>query len=801
MTAAPVRPSLIGLPRPTPARDEGGQAGGGLRWLPLAAACVLFGGGLALFWLPLRAIDLGAMDGLGLISALPVASLAGLALVAASFVVLLARARPATALMAVILVGVVFCLDGVTAIVEPLPRFPTAYQIAGFVNYVSQTGHVEPSLAAYFSWPGFFTLIAFVTSAAGVHSLLPLMTWWPVVIDTLLLVPFLLLTRALRINWRARWLGALLLCIGNWVGQDYFSPQSFNFLLYLVFLAILLVWFGSPAWSSGHRADLALNGVSRVRPAGVSRVRSAGVSRERPAGVSRERPAGVSRERPAGVSRVRSALRLPAASHTPGELPARQVATPIRGILLLLLILIFAASTLSHQLTPFLMIVTCAGLVLVGRCWPRGLPALFAVILVGWISYGAVGYWSGHASVIFGNLGELSGTFSASVSGRVIGTPIHQWADKSRIGLAALMVLLALGGLARRWRGGVTDRALIVAFVAPLTIAGLQNYGGEIALRIYMFALPAIAVLAACLFFPGTDRAARLAGRSGQRTGRLRAAGLGVGGIIAGGTGPGQAGAHGASVVETPGAIDRPAGRLPAWMSVAAAGVVVAGLSGVFMVARYGNEAFERTPPSEYAAMNYIYDHAGSGTAVLWVSRPAGMAATPQMPWEFKEIGKVRFASRYAPLHPADVDQVVAGLRDLGRGAFLITTQTESEFISQTAGFATDWDARFRAALSADPALRLVYSGPQAAVYQARLPASAPRAAAGAIAAAPSRSTIWSPIGIAALIAALLLLGSREFIRVCVPSRGRLLTPLALLSLPVLALLLCAVAERFVVLS
>jgi hypothetical protein len=771
VTAAPAKASLLGRPSPASAAARAGTGPAGQRsgWPPIAVACVLFGGGLALFWLPLRAIDLGAMDGLGLISALPVASLCGLALVAVSFVGLLARSRPATALMAVILVGVVFCLDGVTAIVEPLPRFPTAYQIAGFVNYVSQTGHVEPSLAAYFSWPGFFVLIAFVTSAAGVHSLLPLMTWWPVVIDTLLLVPFLLLTRALRINWRARWLAALLLCIGNWVGQDYFSPQSFNFLLYLVFLAILLVWFGRPAWSSGHRADVTL--------------------------------AGASRERPIGGSAARAALRLPAASHTAGELPARQVATPIRGILLLLLILIFAVSTLSHQLTPFLMIVTCAGLVLVGRCWPRGLPAIFAVILVGWISYGAVGYWSGHASVIFGNLGELSGTLSASVSGRVIGTPIHQWADKSRIGLAALMVLLALGGLARRWRGGVTDRALIVAFVAPLTIAGLQNYGGEIALRIYMFALPAIAVLAACLFFPGTDRAARSVRRSGQRTGRLRAAGLGVGGIIAGGTGPGQAGAHGASVVETPGAIDRPAGRLPAWMSVAAAGVVVAGLSGLFMVARYGNEAFERTPPSEYAAMNYIYDHVGSGTAVLWVSRPAGMAATPQMPWEFKEIGKVRFASRYAPLHPADVDQVVAGLRELGRGAFLITTHTESEFISQTAGFATDWDARFRAALSADPALRLVYSGPEAAVYQARLPASAPRASAGAIATAPSRSTIWSPIGIGALIAALLLLGSREFIRVCVPSRGRLLTPLALLSLPVLALLLCAVAERFVVLS
>jgi hypothetical protein len=69
------------------------------------------------------------------------------------------------------------------------------------------------------------------------------------------------------------------------------------------------------------------------------------------------------------------------------------------------------------------------------------------------------------------------------------------------------------------------------------------------------------------------------------------------------------------------------------------------------------------------------------------------------------------------------------------------------------------------------------------------------------VSTAPSRSTIWSPIGLAALIAAMVLLGAREFIRLCVPSRGWLLEPLAIASLPVLALLLYAVAERFAVLS
>ena len=34
--------------------------------------------------------------------------------------------------------------------------------------------------------------------------------------------------------------------VGNWVGQDYFSPQSFNYLLYLLFVALLLTWFAGP---------------------------------------------------------------------------------------------------------------------------------------------------------------------------------------------------------------------------------------------------------------------------------------------------------------------------------------------------------------------------------------------------------------------------------------------------------------------------------------------------------------------------------------------------------------------------
>ena len=200
--------------------------------------------------------------------------------------------------------------------------------------------------------------------------------------------------------------------------------------------------------------------------------------------------------------------------------------------------------------------------------------------------------------------------------------------------------------------------------------------------------------------------------------------------------------------------------------------------------------------------MNYIYDHDHGATSVLWISRPVGKNATPQMPWQFRDIGQVGFVAYPAPLKLTDTKGVAAALQRMGRGAFLITTRTEAIFISQTAGFPEHWEPKFRAALNASPALKREFSNRDAAVYTARLPASAPRATSGsAPSAGPNRSTIWSPVGVAAFAVALLLLLSREFIRECVPSRRWLLRPLAITALPVLALLLIAVAERFVVLS
>jgi hypothetical protein len=717
-SAAPAVPAVVPAAAPSAAGRR--QAG----W-PTAALCVLAAAGLALFGVPLHRVRLSQMNGLGLISVLPAASLAGVGLLVLAFVLMLGLRRPRPVVLGAMLIAIVVCLDGVAALAEAEPRFATAYQIAGFVDYISRTGHTAPAMDAYFNWPGFFLLVAFVERVVGQHDLIGVMRWWPLAIDLLCLVPFALIMRNLRISWRAKWLAAFLFAVGNWVGQDYFSPQSANYLLYLIFIAILLTWFRGRV---AGRPATARRGTGR---------RAGRVGRHgRPAA---ERGTGV-----AGRLGWRAFGRL-----TPGELPPRQASGGERIIMALLLVAIFVSSTVSHQLTPFLMLGACGGLVLARRCTLTGLPVLLGVILIGWISFGTVAYWSGHLSDIVGGIGHLGANVSASVGGRISGTSqLHHLVLDSRVAFAAAVMALAALGLWRRRRAGISDRALLVLLCVPFLAVGLQNYGGEIALRVYLFALPAASVLAACLFFPGVR--------------------------------PGKS----------------------SWRALTAAAVLAACFAGLFFVARYGNEAFEQTPSGELAAMDYVYAHDGSGAQVAWLSAAPSVNATPEMPWAFRDIGRVSYVAVQAPRNPASVAELAASLRRMGPGSYLVATATQVAYLQQEAGYPLGWGGTFRSSMAAVPGVRVVFASSTAAVYTLRWPPGTPRAQEPASrSAAAARSTAWTPAGLVILGLLVATLLAAELLRAGMPGSRRLARALTMSSVPLVVLLLAVVIERFAVLS
>ena len=133
-------------------------------------------------------------------------------------------------------------LYGVTTLVEEAVRFATVYTHAGYTEYIMRTGSVDPSLDAYFSWPGFFVLSAFVTQAAGYHTILQYAAGRRFS-NALYLGPLFMIFTTITSEKRLVRVSLWLFYLTNWVGQDYFCPQGLDFFFYLTIIAVLLKWF------------------------------------------------------------------------------------------------------------------------------------------------------------------------------------------------------------------------------------------------------------------------------------------------------------------------------------------------------------------------------------------------------------------------------------------------------------------------------------------------------------------------------------------------------------------------------
>ncbi|MET8677457.1 lipopolysaccharide biosynthesis protein [Streptomyces sp. NPDC004647] len=660
------------------ARGRGGELG---LWALLLAA-------LALYWVPLGGMgeaDLARMGGLGLVSVLPGATLLGAALLVVVFASALRLASPGRALLAVTLVLTVVSLHALPAMLEAEPRFPTAWQHVGFLDYIDRNGSAVPDLDARWSWPGFFAATAFVAEACGISDLTEVLRWWPTAIQLLYLAPLFLLLHAVRASRRAKWTAAWLFALSGWVGQDYFSPQGFTYLLYLAFVAVLLVWFREPRVLRGKRWP----GEAEVRPAGRAD----------------------------------------------------------RAVLLLVLIGLFAASVAAHQLTPFVMLGVITALVAVRRCTLPGLPLLFAVMVAVWVGFLAEPYWSGHFDELFGGIGGVGGNVSSSVSGRIEGgSSTHKLVLYTRIALAGGTLAFACYGWWRRRLAGYGERSLLVLSFVPFLGFGMQSYGGEMALRVFLFALPGACTLAALALFPR---------KAASR----------------GGFGPAAA---------------------------LMAGLV---LMGGFLVARWGNEPFERVRSGDVTAMEYVYAHDTPTVRLLWMSDDPVENVTPAIPWGARDMEKVQYVPTLAPRDPVLVGTLVGALRTAGPHSLLMVSHGQSVSLNLNSGYSEAWERRLLRTLDGRPELRRVLSNEDATLYELRKQPAGPVAEPAPGAAGPQVTwTPWSVAGALAAVALILLLAARELVRVAAgPSVRKLSWMQASLwfALPLMVVLLASLVHRF----
>ncbi|MEU3355814.1 lipopolysaccharide biosynthesis protein [Streptomyces sp. NPDC037389] len=648
---------------PVMEKPGGGEfPGSGARWpvarwrTPEAGIVLLLVAALALYWVPLAAmgrVDLDGMGGFGLVSVLPVATLLGAGLLVVAFAGALWLPECRRWLLLAVLLATVVSLHAVPAVLEGPPRFATAWQHLGFLDYIDRTGNAVPDLDARWSWPGFFAVAAFAARACGVGDLTEVLRWWPLAVQLLSLAPMLLLTRVVRAGWRATWVALWLFALSGWVGQDYFSPQSLNYLFYLLFVAVLLLWFRWPGQLRGRLL--------------------------------------------------------------PGEREVLPVGRGAAAVLLGLVVALFVASVASHQLTPFVMLGVLTALVLARRLTPTGLPLLCGVMLAVWVGFLAEPYWSGHFDELFGGLGSLGGNLSSSVSGRIEGgSATHKMVLYVRVALAAGVLGLAALGWWRRRRAGIGDLSLLLLTCVPFLAFGMQSYGGEVALRVFLFALPGACVLAALALFPRPAAGPRRAHR-----GALAALLAGL--------------------------------------------VLVLG----FLVARWGNESFERVRPGEVAAMDYVYAHDRPTVRLLWTSSDTVNNVTPALPWGARDMERVRYEPTLAPRDPGRVSDLVEALRKAGPGSLLVVNRGQSDYLELSAGYAPDWDSRVRRTLDGRPELRRVFDNDDAVLYELKdRPAGAvPEPAPGPV----GPRVTWTPVTVAGALAAaglLVLLTVRELVRV-----------------------------------
>src|SRR5207248_7101249 len=109
-------------------------------------------------------------------------------------------------------------------------------------------------------------------------------------------------------------------------------------------------------------------------------------------------------------------------------------ATPGQRVgLLLLVVVLYGAAVMSHQLTPFATPAAVTALAAFRRLTLRGLPLLMAVMLVTWIGFMTVAYLAGHMAGMVREIGAVHEVVGADVSEHLRGSAQHAFIVHERI--------------------------------------------------------------------------------------------------------------------------------------------------------------------------------------------------------------------------------------------------------------------------------------------------------------------------------------------------------------------------------
>ena len=386
----------------------------------------------------------------GLLSVLPLVFYAAIALLIVSVATELTRQRLSRWRMSAHATALVVMLYGTAPIVYSQGRYSWLYKTVGVVQYMGAHGRINQQIDIYQNWPGFFAFAAWFDKVAGVTSPLAYAKWAQLVVELAVLPLLYLIYEALSLPARQRWAALLLYSAANWVGQDYFSPQSLGTILSLGCMALVMRWmYAGNSW--GRYVSGRQHAEDKFR------------------------------------------------AYTEKQ-PAEQVSH--LTLVFIALILVYSALTYTHEISPYIVVTQLGALAIVSLFRPRWLPiALGAVAIIYFIprfSY-VNSHWGVLAAIgsFFSNAAPPSlADGSASISSSQL--MVQHCAD----GLSVLIWVLSLVGAWLRRRSRRTVAALVILAYSPLIVLLAGAYGDEGILRVYLFSLPWSAALAAAVLTP-----------------------------------------------------------------------------------------------------------------------------------------------------------------------------------------------------------------------------------------------------------------------------------------------------------
>jgi hypothetical protein len=318
----------------------------------------------------------------------------------------------------------------------------------------------------------------------------------------------------------------------------------------------------------------------------------------------------------------------------------------------------------THQLTPFILLISVGALSLLGMLAPRWIVVAMAALVLGYLALNFE-FIRENFSIFTGldpvenaqqapyDLAPAEGKEFNTAVARLL--PIFGWLGGA-IGFARLA-----------WLGrAVQALPLAVLAAAPFAILLGQSYGGEAALRVILF--------------------------SGPWCGALIAWAL--------------------TTVRRPVAMR------------ALAGGVAALFAALFVPAYFGTAQLTVMPPDEVRASAYLYEHGRPGSVVMLSAPdfPARLAPNypkfvgPQTESEPNLLRTDQFRDR--PLGPADVAAVRALMRDYATRGYLIFSRTQYKF-TRLFGLTPPGELRdLERAVAASPEFELFYVNPRTRIYR-----------------------------------------------------------------------------------